>query len=81
MTTTGPHQTTRRYLRTPRMARDRRWLALGCIALAQLHTGGPAALVHGYSVAAAWAAGILAFAGLMVAALINAPRLQQRHAQ
>jgi hypothetical protein len=36
MTTTGPHQTTRRYLRTPSMARDRRWLALACIALAQL---------------------------------------------
>jgi hypothetical protein len=45
------------------------------------HLGGPVALVHGYSVAAAWAAGILAFAALMVAALINAPWPQQRHAQ
>jgi EmrB/QacA subfamily drug resistance transporter len=45
------------------------------------HPQGPAALVHGYSVAAAWAAGILAFAALMVAALINAPRPQQRRAR
>jgi hypothetical protein len=45
------------------------------------HLPGPAALVHGYNVAAAWAAGILAFAALMVAVIINAPRPQQRRAQ